>query len=547
MAEEVCILSARRIAQGFDQFGRRQFGRSYAYSVPTPQVVYYNSITLQITNPANTVIGKIFSDCQRPLLKEIKFTIDQNGCADFSFVLNRQPEFPVIPFSIVRVFFNYSLTPVYTGLLEYTPELSAKEKDVYEYSGFGLRKQLDRVTGEKTYTAPKDVGVIVDDLVSTYVQPDTAIGYDTGKIDTSTGVVTANDLNFTKDPVAKSFDALSKMANYDWGVDEEGELYFEAKPSSTVKTLYIGYQLQSFDPKLNIDEVYNNIYILRKQSSGNGAGWTVGSIDNDTTSQAKYGLRILEYQMPGYFSDTDCGLVGDVLLAEKKDPKYSADVKGYKIDSTDDFFERGDYRFVMPLKRYQETIDDCEDSGDWAKTGAGDLAISNDTSILISGAKSIKLSYTNATNDLATLTTDFTGELEIIRLFIRSGLRGEYLTLGVGASAWNEYTTTIPIEFTSRFIAFEWDVSELEIDEITKLGIRIDSSGTANNIYIDQIDATLTGHKHYTLEFKRAKYSLTPQKNNASVEFGPVPPRMYEYVSNILKLAEENKYMAEKQ
>jgi hypothetical protein len=541
------VVGNYRSMLGWGFFGARVYSKGYFWTPLTASGVGgggFASITL--TTSSGSVLGQIRTDIQNTILKEIRFTIDEKGCAEFSMKLNKLPDFKITP--IARMVVNVGNTSFnwYTGDIELSPE-QGTFRDEYVYKGYGLRKQLTRVSVEETYTAPQDIGLIVEDIVQNYVSLQTTIGYNAAKIQTTTGVLIASDIELNSGGVDKILDSLSEMSNARWGVDGEGEFYFELKDDTIIKNWYVGYDVLAFNPDLNTNNVKNSIFVQRQSGVGSGGvGWAVASIKNDATSQAKFRVKELNYQMPGYFSDADCDVVGDALLAELKDPKYYAKAKDIYVDDEGDYIARGVHRFVNTPTRFDTEVQDCEDYTDWAVATGGDLVLSNVNDILISGAYSMKAVWTAATGASFEAPIDVTGAIKKVKFSIRANRSGQFMTVGVGDGSFLQNQRSISINVTEEWIPFEWDVSSLNLSTLDEVGFVIDNSDSATTVWIDNIEIEMVGSKHYSMELTRASYVFSPNKQAIeSAEFGPAPERMYDYVSNLMSQAEENKFAGE--
>ena len=82
--------------------------------------------------------------------------------------------------------------------------------------------------------------------------------------------------------------------------------------------------------------------------SGRGtSGWVVAGIFNNETSVRKYGRKALpSYQIPGFFSNEDAGIIGRSLLERLSEPETSAMASHLSVKTTHDFLKRGVYRFI---------------------------------------------------------------------------------------------------------------------------------------------------------------------------------------------------------
>lgn len=533
---------------GFKQFGRRQFSRSESYELKQRNVVNGAFATINITSASGALIGKIRTDVEHSIVISLQFVLDEHGCADFTLRLNKLPAFDLLPFSILSIAIGDTVFNWYSGEISYTDDLGT-QREFYEFKGFGLRNYLKGLKAFTTYSVGTDIADVVKDIVQTWIVPYCKIKYNPSKIESSTGVILANDIELGKYTIDKILDTLGNMANARWGVDGDNDLYFEIITDDLVKTFFIGYRISEFKPKLNLTEIKNAIIIQRQQGLGSGgAGWEVGGIFNDVTSVKKYGRKELTFQVPGFFSDDDCNIVGNNLLAEKKEPKLSAEANGIRLLNGDDYLFRGVHRFILPLEIFSEIVNDLDDESEFSvieETGQ-DLEVTKETGFFVHGDGCIKLEYSDAFNARAELDIIINRRIQKIRFFIRSNKTGQIATVGVGLTNWDENTTKISCPVADLFYQFDWDVSALELRKLRKFAIRIDEQSTdQTQIYIDRLSIEIQGHKTYRLLLNRAKYQISTKDQSIDAEFGVLPPRMENYIAGLFQSADELKFTQE--
>jgi hypothetical protein len=835
---------------GFDQFGKRR----YLYPEQWQPTVISDSDFLFpeiiFVTHESELLGHIRTDIDKCILVDLNFKLDSNGCNNFKLILNSEPDFEIIPFCVMKVRLDNTKFWWYSGEVQYIPEIGT-QKETFVYTGFGLNRYLKTIKGGADYAAGLDVGEVVDSIIQNIVEPETPINYNPTKIETSTGVILANQIELGKFFLDKVLNTLGDMASYDWGVDGDMDFFFIERDDTTVnKTFFIGYDLNQFDPEINYNEIKNAIMVRRQEGKGSGgAGWEVAGLYNDETSIAKYGRKELDYQIPGFFDDTDADIVGNAKLAELKDPQISGKINGYRIRSKLDYLDPGLYRFIMPFSRYSELLNDLDDStefsvfnileyldadwvwselnptsapsardyyamaiddssgiaylfggndgarsdetwsygivlndwidlnpvakptarqfismvyysgklylfggntaagnssetleydiagnawaslapatapsarngvimagdpnnpkiylyggspnntetweyditgndwtnlnpatnlgnraysemvyysgkfylfggyngaiakndlwvydiagNDWSElsppgdipparwghgmdifddklfvfggwSGAarlgdtwyydisentwteltispslsarygiklknyddefylfggntsggrtdetwkldnlalGDLTVTDESDIFIWADGSIKFNFKTADGDYATLPIDFQGNIKTIKFYCRSDRSGNYATVGIGQTSWNEYTTDLDIPLYNDWFLFKWDISNLGIDNIQRFGIRIDDnqlSGT--NIYIDKLSVEIDGNKTYNLILKMHDYDFNPSKQSVNAEFGILKPKMENYIAALFSAASELKFTGE--
>lgn len=540
---------SHRVTSGWGYFGQRVFSRPQDWTKPGPASVSGKiTATISISSVSGALVGKIRTDCANSIVQSLKFTDDQKGSADLTLELNKLPDFPLLPRSTIRIAIGNTSFSWYNGILDYT-DIQGTPKDKYTFTAFGPRKGLDDGHSSRIFTPPLDIGVIMDTLAQD-IAAEFPINYNPSKIQLSTGsfIVTTNDLSrqsYTK--VLDTYAAMCGNTGAYWGVDGDGDFFFRLKDSPDdlsriVKTYFVGYDVTDFNPQLNVDSIINSVTVQRQNGRGSGgAGWVIIGVYNDDTSIKKYELKQKNFLFPGSIGDDDGATIGAALLAQNATPRYSGEATGKIVISGDDYLPRGNYRIIMPPSIYTRVINDCDTASDFAKVGSGDLSLTASSDILVSGSGSIRMAYSSALNDRAELTMDLkAGTLKTILIWLYS-VRTSTVTIGIGAGAWNQYTKQIAVNVTGQFFGVEWDVSALGITHITKFGIRIDDAAALgpNYIYFDKLETRLSGSQHYILEKKETKYEYDKDNQKADITFGALPPKLYDFVANVMSTAQE--------
>jgi hypothetical protein len=508
--------------------------------------ISFPGISLESVNGA--LVGKIRTDVQKSIVESIRFTLDKTGCADFSMKLNALPSFPILPFSIIRINFSDTEFDWYAGVVE-VPDDQGTQRDFYEFKGRGMRSYLDELIANTIYSAGLDLTEVVEDIILTWIQPYAPIKYNVSKIDGITGVPLINDIDLSTASIKDIMNTLAEMANYQWGVDGDGDFFWESIESEPVKTLFISYDVNKFDPKLNLKEVKNSVRVMRQEGKASGAsGWKVGGLYNDATSISKYGEKDLDYQVPGFFEQEEIDVIGNSLLNNKKEPKFVARVTGHKLQGADDYIDRGLHRFVMPLDEYVDNYDEVDDINLWSKSGVGDSVFSMTDEKFVFGAESLKIQFTDAFNDVIQMAKTFKqGNIQRCYFYVYCNTPGQVFTFGVGRSVWNEKTVQVPISLTNIFFPVEFDIEGLS--EVNYAGVQIDKEFVTGDsevvLFIDKIDFEVQGYKTYKMNFERGQYKFSPSDQSVDIEFGIQPPKLENYLTNLLASREELRYTGE--
>ncbi len=529
--------------------GRRRYSRGEALLLPLKTEPLREAVTVSIISQAGALVGKIRTDVQRTVVHSLSFTDLEGSSQELSLKLTSLPDFPILPFSIISVSIADSDFPWYAGEIIYpSSQGTPQRRQLYEYKARGLVRYLDQWKAEGIYTQGQDIGAIVDNIAQNHLQNRGAIKYNASKINTSTSILNINDIDIGKHPLKKILSTFADMTDHAWGVDASRDFFFLPKENRTLKTYFVGYQIQDFNTIENSSDVRNVITVQRDQGKGSGgAGWVVAGIFNNVTSVKKYGRKELNYQVPGFFSDEDCRIIGNGLLAKLSEPQLGAKTKTIKINSKDDFLWRGVYRFVLPYSTYTLSYSEVDSVNDWQSQISGDLVISKDNENFIYADGSIKLSFQNAQNDRIYLEKIFNqGKINKIQFYLQSNLIGSYLSCGFGLADIAEHTFVIDIATRNQFIPIEIDLSTLNIREIRKFGFTVNQNTESQvSLQIDKIDFNVSGHKTYTLQYKKAVYTFDTRRQIASVEFGVVQKHLENYVEGLLSTASELRYTSE--
>lgn len=498
----------------FSAFGSRgALDSDYFSETVYPVQKNLSSVFIKVVSVSGVHEGTFRFDVQRPLVVDVSFTNDQSGCADFQIRLNELPPFPIRAKSNVEIYLFGDSVPWYTGYIEEKPEEGTTEKTLI-IKGFGLRKRLSRVRDGATYSTAQDIGALVDAIVQAIVLPNTAIKYNADKINRNTGVLTTGPVELSKHTLDKVFDDLATTAGCFWGVDGEGEFFFRLQDRELKRVFFEGWDFSSM--KVSLDKnVVNSVIVRRMNPKGTGkSGFTIAALANDPGSIIENDLQEKVFNVSGYFQTPECQIIANNLLAELKDHKTVIEVRDMPIDDSEDRPVFGKVGFASRFSpSYSEIYDDAEDLSLWGKIGANDLIVSQSSAIVMDRAYSIRLSYTNGTNDVARVRKYFRQRINKVKFWIFSQRPGQIITIGVGVNDWNEKTYPVTVPIAGQFFEVKWDIESENIWEINYFGIRIDdASGFANDIYIDRIELDVRGSKRYDLQLIKATTRITPTK-----------------------------------
>jgi hypothetical protein len=530
----------RRSQGGWGQFSARVWGRSYEFTGRTISQDPAQVATLTFSSYSGGLLGELRTDIRFPIIKNVKFTNDDKGCADFEMVLNALPMFNIPPGTVFSVRIGQSPTANYTGYVEFNPE-NGTRKDEYTVLGYGFRKQLKEWVKmpddtSSVYPFGMTAGEIFDDIMQNLVVGNTNVKYNAAKIDLTAGQPTANELDFATNDIATVFDSLALIGGCDWGVDEDGEAFFTQKSAVIKKVWFIGDGMGSFETSKNSNDIRNSIIVERSQARGSGGnGYQIGGVYRDETSIAKYGLRELTYKVPGFFGDDEIDIIGPEVLEERKEPKLTGKMKRIFLRSESDILPRGRHKFILPLDSFSEVLLEDSVPSDWS----GSLALTNSSTFVVEGATSLRMALNADLNEEIEADVDLFGQLEFIEIWLYATATGQLLEFGFGLTNYNENLQTIRIPVANAWYKFRWNVSATSQQRIKKVGFKI-LTNSILDIYLDNINARLRGQQHITMQFKRGTYNIGESGIWTDAEFGQLPKSTSDYTAGLLQQAAEN-------
>jgi hypothetical protein len=284
-------------------------------------------------------------------LLSVEFSLAETGCNDFqiSFAtiknISKNDKIKIKLFTSDVYFFS--------GVVREIP-IKGSTKQSFIYSGFGMNDYFQRIlTGNNNYLN-KSIAYIVNDLLNTYILPNTLITKNAGKLSALTTIIT--DCTFYYVPIYDALSALQKMAcsdgnNYIVGVDESNDFFFKIRDTDTKAALIVGkrgrYGIASYDPK-DTYEARTKYHVIRDDGTYFGA---VTSTEGNDIYEDKIAA-------PAGLSDTDIALWAAGMLKEKEVNQRSATID-WQIESyyPDLLKSDGNLRIVSSVQeKYGKTI-----------------------------------------------------------------------------------------------------------------------------------------------------------------------------------------------
>ncbi len=324
------------------------------------------AITLRFYDRDGLLRRVLSSNAQHFPLVGLSWDVSDVGCGQLDLKLSED----------IGLEFDYrcdvhlwnQLTPVYSGFLVEEPAPGSTER-IAAYTFLGGYYLLDRVYITGTYTAQKLYGIVVD--VFNQAAARLRVTVNSLKIDPVT-YTTFGDLKFLRTKFTAVLKQLAALAGgFSWGVDAEGEFFFQAPTDEVDLHTWVGKHLETYVPRVDTRDVVTRLYIktgkvrsdLPTTDTFYKTNWLPDQLD-DAPAQAIYGIREGEYSAPSVLNLVDALVAGQVELDRRKVPRRFASVTGMTfagevptVRGQARIVGRGGQELTYPKKRLRYSVE----------------------------------------------------------------------------------------------------------------------------------------------------------------------------------------------
>ena len=329
-----------------------------------------------IYSTSGVKIWECSDEIGKNIIKKLSFVLTENGCAEFSFVLNEKPPVEILDDYRVDIHLFRDANPWFSGYLLDLPEFISSGEE-YTYSGIGHNYQLETCRVNQAYNATtfptqadREISEVIKHIITTYVEPETKIVYNASKITATSPAFYVTDMNFDRVPAKKAIQQLADMAqNYVFGVDADREFFFKPVDTTlnTNAVKFVGKHLAVFMPRRDVGKIRNLIDVMAgKITSGSNYILTV----EDTDSQDDYTggkPRWAKLSIPSALNSADAQRWANYKLSQLKDPTRKARISGIELYGKK--IEAVGKAKVMPNKKSEVNYDIDHDT--YAEINAG--------------------------------------------------------------------------------------------------------------------------------------------------------------------------------
>jgi hypothetical protein len=284
------------------------------------------------------------------------------GCGSMQFSLPREycNERSISGDFNVRLYVRNESTLVYDlwyqGIVENKSPSVGSDKETVSVQVQGYQAQLYRIQLSAVTYSSLDVADIVEDLLDTYIVPNTDITYDIADIET-TGFVVDN-IKFDTDCLGAIQTLADIVGAREWGVDKDRKFFFKERSSTVAYSLPLGGKIVSFTSDESFRDIVNRVII----QGGDVADvpfvpdYTTAPYNN-LQSQLKYGRHDQVYQNSSVVTDQVAEQFAAAILAENSDVirRAKCDLADYEV-RIEESIPIGLFQIVAPGTLYGERL-----------------------------------------------------------------------------------------------------------------------------------------------------------------------------------------------
>lgn len=579
---------------------------------------------ISFTSLTGSLVNAISLGAEKTILHKLVIKEDQQGSKEFTLSLNEMPTIPLIKGT--KVNFSVNGSNLFTGYIWRTPEPGTNEKGYFVFSGFGMKKRLEKQiiventlynitdvnqsglntiyiidsifptdieVGQRVLVANceersnnvnalvtnitsntltvanngisetppnatlkvlplewSDGATLISDLfkqvITTYDNGATGISYSASRIETTSGVIlggqTGCDLNGMT--IWKFIDTIrpSLLAQgYELGVDRDGYYFLKTRNQTTTDVKCIGFDANEFTIQTDIDGVINSVTVGRKRGmSEGGAGYSVAANAESLESIALYLRNHKKLEIPSYLPDEFALEYAESYVANNKDPKVSASIKGLDFDGAVEFANHDIAVNPFTTNRVLNIMDTFDG---WSTDSAITRSLSSIVRVL--GAASHKLEFDS---DSGTLThrLDFSPFIKAFSaqsfsFWIRSNKPGSVVRCAI----WDGTAETIIETVIAEENVFQEVTYEVEnySGDIEWIEFRFDNTEDNTIIYLDLIQMVDFYSQRYTLPVEEVTYTLAPEGETTDIQYGQAFDRFDDMIAGVISQMENFKLL----
>ena len=281
------------------------------------------------------------------LIESLNLVTNQRGSATGKLVLNALPTFEIEIYSLIKIFLKQNEAPIWTGYVSVSEEQSAGRLR-YIFNLFGLQKDLESIevpaffNGIDPSTDPRynyGSNYRITDLISALAEhllPQTErIIYDARLIESNTRIL-PTPLNIEGKTAIEIFDLLATASGLRWGIDDQNRFFVRSYEAEPDQVFYEGWHGEKASLKRSFNSV-KNVWFISKENDEQEE--VLAGVYTDPVSIKKYGRRKGTYKVAANFPDTTIQALGQILLADNREPQPFLNIQNIDLTNTSIFFD----------------------------------------------------------------------------------------------------------------------------------------------------------------------------------------------------------------
>jgi hypothetical protein len=514
-------------------------------------------IEIQFFSPSGDLVGSVGTSYFNSQLLSCSFKVRKlGGLESFNIEISRDVEIP---------FFNGMETRIhvygilwYTGQLIYTPGQDRRNVS-FPFEGKGYKRYLKDVVINNLYTS-ETLEDILKDIIENDLAANTEVLYNPDKIEPPNITVTKLELNDKS--VEKAVNTILQIANYQyntaqyyWGVDEDREFFFKALPTDDLYGFFEGWQYQTPETEDDINNVINKVNIYRSQENSDVVEFVVTV--EDTTSQAKYGLRYKKITIADFVDSTEATKIAQAIIEEFKEPKIRNTISELIPETTP--YDFGKYLINNRKIDYFLLVNDFEDLSLWDLSNISNTTITLSSNKVWSGKKAFRVETTSGSSgEYIELTLDEPVYfVDFIRLYVYQDITGNLIDIdvydvdGVREETIDSYLAEedydkILLENGTQHFMMENGAVDLyipgdyievrknidDLDNIKRIRITFKTNEDVL-LFLDRLDFKVDSYKQNNLVLEEIEYIFERASFKANASFGNRVPTLIDDIQEL--------------
>jgi len=476
------------------------------------------------------------------IVKEATFTIDTYGSNSAEVTLSKTVDIEIPAGTYLSIAIKNE--PLYLGYVYESYDIN-NQKEI-QLKCKGLIEKFKDVGISKNYVSGTTVKAIIKDICIQVATEYPILKVKDANFNVGSNYAIPIPLQIDKKNAFKMIEALANAINCYVYIDGLGNIHLKEKNTGIEDIIFSEKQLVKL--KLDMDNIYNHIYVKRQAPQGTGeTGWTIpaGFPLSDQASIKAYGIKQKDLMVPEYFDDATCSEIGVNFLNEYKRPKYKGEAGKVPLDK---IRKIGNYKIVSLYNKLFEVATEFDDLNQLIYNHNDTTATETITTTdYISGSGSLQVELTAPSQKM--YYVDLGKEYFINALYLYAKIedllnQGRNFNFKViyGLNAPNEYEVAAIIN-SYRFSLYKIGIPTTLIRFI---GIQLNDNKLSMRVFFDKLYFKYLGWQHFKMFCKKIKYKLSNRENYCELTFDREEAKIENFIKGMISEGEIIKILLER-